>query len=168
MSDYLSIIDQIVAQHHALMGQIGQVGAKVNDLEALFSLQKAYSAWSQSSMDTLIEKQRNLEQIRSSLGNALMRHFGFEERYLPPMLGEILLKWLVMEHHGILRQFDEAQPVFTVELTGKKQEEILIYKLHVQQAVSQLCQAVEQHLNKEEMMLQMLRTVLEKEEARSG
>ncbi len=169
MQDYLGIVNAIIAQHHALMGQVKLAEGRINDLEALFSLQRAYSGWSQSSMETLLEKQRILEETRGALQNGLERHFGFEEKYLPPLLGEILLQALALEHQAMLEQFVQAKPVLTnPKLPGMKQEELLIYKLNVQQVVSQLCQSIEQHLNKEEVLLQMLKTVLERKEAKSS
>ena len=167
--DYLGIVNAVIAQHHAIMGQVKLAEGHTNDLESLFTLQRAYSSWSQSSMETLLHKQNNLEEIRSTLQNGLERHFGFEEKYLPPLLGDLLLKSLAITHHTILVQFTQAKPVLAnPQLPEMKQEDLLIYKLNVEQVVSQLCQAVDQHLNNEEVLLAMLKMVLEKGEFKSS
>lgn len=160
--DYLGIINAIIAQHHALMGQVKLAEGRTNDLEALFNLQRAYAHWTQSSMDTLLEKQDKLEEIRSKLHNGLERHFGFEEKYLPPILGEFLMQSIIDTHHAIMEQFRQAKPVMTdPRLREMKHEELLIYKLNVEQVVSQLVEAIEKHLATEEILLGMLKPVLE-------
>lgn len=164
--DYLGIVNAIIAQHHALMGQVKLAEGRTNDLEALFSLQRAYAHWTQSSIETLLERQTRLEEVRSLLQGGLERHFGFEEKYLPPLLGEFLMQAIVLVHRTILEQLSQAKPVLAnPRLREMKQEELLIYKLNVQQVVSQLCQSVEQHLTTEEGLLAMLKTVLERKGA---
>lgn len=167
--DYLGIINAIIAQHHALMGQVKLAEGRTNDLEALFSLQRAYAHWTQSSIETLLEKQSKLAEIRSLLHSGLERHFGFEEKYLPPLIGEFLMQSIIMVHRTILEQFVEAQPVLSdPRLREMTHEELLIYKLNVEQVVSQLCQSIEAHLAQEEVLLGMLKSALEERGARSS
>ncbi len=144
------------------MGQIKLTEGRTNDLEALFTLQRAYAHWTQSSIETLLERQVKLEEVRGLLQGGLERHFGFEEKYLPPLLGEFLMQSIVMVHRTIIERLNQARVVLAnPRLREMQQEELLIYKLNVQQVVSQICQAVEQHLNTEEVLLAMLKTVLE-------
>ncbi|MBI2851837.1 MAG: hypothetical protein HYX84_01860 [Chloroflexi bacterium] len=167
--DYLGIINAVIAQHHALLGQVKLAEGRTNDLEALFNLQRAYAHWTQSSIETLLEKQSRLEEIRTLLHDGLERHFGFEEKYLPPLLGEFLMKSIINTHRAIMEQFRQAKPVLTApRLQEMKQEELLLYKLNVEQVVSQLCQAIEQHLATEEVLLGMLKGVLEQRGAQAN
>lgn len=165
--DYLGIINAIIAQHHALIGQVKLAEGRTNDLESLFTLQRAYAHWTQSSIETLLEKQSKLEEIRSMLHSGLERHFGFEEKYLPPLLGEFLMQSIIMVHRNIMEQFTKAKPVLSdPRLREMKHEELLIYKLNVEQVVSQICQAIEEHLATEEVLLGMLKSVLEERGAK--
>ncbi|MBI4304204.1 MAG: hemerythrin domain-containing protein [Chloroflexi bacterium] len=166
--DYLAIVLRVIEEHHTIRGNIKLVGDSVNDLEAMFNLQNVYASWTQSSIDALAQKRDKLLQTFSVLDAGLRRHFFYEEKYLPPIFGEILIKALIMDHHEILRKIDEANVMTSgTSFEGLAQEELLAKKTQFQQALIGICKLNEDHLSREEVILGMTKRALE-EEARSG
>lgn len=164
MLDNLAIINNVIEAHRTIRRHIKLVGESVNDLEALSTLQNVYSDWTQSSMEALAESQKKLQQTISFLDEGLKNHFGFEEKALPPLFGELLMRALLFEHQGIRSKLSEAKSmVADVRLEGLKQEELLTKRSHIQQLISDLCQVVEEHATREELILGMIKRALEEE-----
>ena len=162
MADNLAIINRTIEEHHTLRGHTKLVGDSMNDLEALFSLQKARPDWILSSPETLSEKQVKLQQTISALDEGLKNHFGFEERLLPPLFGELLIQALILEHREIKKQIDEAKSLLVnTNLAGLKQKELLSQKAQIQQKVESILLLVEEHAGREETILKMLKKALE-------
>ena len=111
MPDNLSTIRQVIEQHRLITQQVGRVGGSVNDMEALFALQRAHSNWAQSSVVALSEKEKQLNETVGLLDARLRSHFAFEEKALPPILGEVLMKALVLVHRGIAADMDKVKAV---------------------------------------------------------
>lgn len=162
MADNLAIINRAIEEHHTIRGHIKLVGDSISDLEALFNLQKARPDWILSSLEALSERQVKLQQTISSLDEGLKNHFGFEEKLLPPLFGELLMQALILEHRGIKRQIDEAESlVVNTKLEGLSQKELLSKKAQIQQKVEGILQLVEEHAGREETILKMLKKALE-------
>ena len=75
MSDNLAMIKKIIEAHHTIEGHLKLVGDSENDMEAMFSLQRAQAEWSLSSMESLAENQKKLQQNLSALEEGLKNHF---------------------------------------------------------------------------------------------
>lgn len=164
MADNLKIIRDIIAEHHSLKRHVKLVGDSVSDLEALFRLQQVHAGWTQSSVETLSKKQEQLLQAVSFLDEGLRNHFAFEEKALPPLLGETVMKALLLEHQDISRRLGEVRALVTsVAPKAVGQEELLFRKTHLQQRISNLCQMVEEHAADEEVILKMVKRSLEGE-----
>lgn len=162
MTDNLTIVNRAIEEHHTIRGHVKLVGDSVSDLEALFSLQKARPDWILSSPEALSEKSSKLLQTLSALDEGLKNHFVFEEKVLPPLLGELLMRALMLEHRGIKKQLDEAKSlVVNTKLEGLSQKELLPKKAQIQQKVEGILQLVEEHAAKEETILKMLKKALE-------
>lgn len=162
MPDNLAIVLRIISEHHSIRQHVRLVGDSVNDIEALFSLQKAHSGWAQSSVGTLSEKQKQLEQLIIGLEEGLKNHFYYEEKFLPPILGEIVMKALLLEHHDIGKELERAKAAVTdTKLEGLPQNELLAKKTELQQMISNICQTVEHHASDEELILKMVKRALE-------
>ena len=169
MLDNLAIISRVLDEHHTIRGNVKLVGESVNDLEALFSLRKAYADWTQSSIDTLVEKQKKLQQIVSFLEEGLKNHFAFEEKALAPLFGELLMQALIFEHREIKGRLEEAKSVVAdTQLVKLSREELLSKKSHIQQVISGICQMVEEHATKEEIILKMMKVALEEKRQTKG
>ncbi len=169
MSENLETIRRIIEAHQNISGRIKLLGESVNDLEALLSLHKAYSSLSQSSVETLVQKQQKLQQTVSFLNDGLRNHFSVEEQVFPPLFGELLMRALLIEHREIRRQLDEAKSAVS---SGKaelmSQVELLADKSRIQNLIIGICQTVENHASREEVILNMIKRALEEEEQGEG
>ena len=162
MADNLAIIKRVIEEHLTIRGHVKLVGDSVTDLEDLFALQKARPNWVLSQLEALSERQKKLQQTLSFLDEGLKNHFGFEEKVLPPLFGELLMRALIIEHRGIKKQIDEAKStVSDTKLEALSQKELLSKKSQIQQKVESILRLVEEHAVKEETILKMLKTALE-------
>lgn len=162
MSDALAVMTRVIAEHRAIREHLKLAGESVADIEAIFALRRSYSDWTQSSVETLVAKQDQLQQTISFLDEGLKNHFAFEEEALPPLLGRLLMKAILLEHHDIGRQIRDAKGVLiSTKLEGLDQQQLLAIKSKIQQAVNNLSQTVEEHASHEETILEMMRKTLE-------
>ncbi len=169
MVDNLTIIRKVIEEHHNIRTNIKLVGDSMNDLEAFFSLQKVYAGWTQSSKEGMIEKQEKLQQTMGSLMEGLKNHFGFEEKTLPSLFGELLMQALIFEHREIMNKLSEAKSmVFDTRLEGLDQKELLAKKWDIQQVMGSLPQMIEGHASKEETILNMMKKAMENKEQSKG
>ncbi len=161
MADDLAIVQEIIKQHHSIRKSSEAVGEPASDIEALFGLQQAEASWSQSSLETLGAKRMQLAQAVTQLEEGLMRHFGFEEKYLPPLLGTWLMKALIIEHQDLKEKIEKAQALLrNAKFEGLGQTEMLYAKAQIWDALSDIRQTLDQHSGTEEMMLRMLEKAL--------
>ena len=162
MSDNLTIIRTVLDEHQNIKKHIGLVGEHVTDWEGLMGLEKARLDWVPGRPGDLIEKQEKLKEMMSLLGDGLQKHFNFEEKVLPPLLGELLMEALVLEHREIAKKIDEARlTVVETRLEGLSREESLFKESAIQQTIDTTCRLVGEHANKEEIILGMLQRLLE-------
>jgi len=162
MPDALAVITKVISEHHAIRGHIKLAGDTVNDIEALFTLQRAQSGWSQASITALIEKRDQLLQTISFLEEGLKNHFDFEEKALPPLFGKLLMKAILHEHRDISRQIESAKTTLAnIELEGLDQRELFSKRTVIQQNINSLSQTVEEHAQHEETILNMMKKALE-------
>jgi hemerythrin len=165
VEDNLGTIRKIISEHHSVKRHVKLVGDSVSDLEALFRLQQVHAGWAQSSVEALSKKQEQLLQAISFLDEGLRNHFAFEEKALPLLLGETIMKALLLEHQDISRRLGEVRVLVTaVTPEALSQEELLSRKTHLQQKISNLCQMVEEHAADEEVILKMVKRSLEGEQ----
>ena len=111
MSDELAIINRVIEEHQKVRKYVKLVGDSVTDREALASLQKSRADWVPGRLEILTEKQKKLQRTISALDEGLENHFGFEEKYLPPILGELFMRALLIEHQEINEGIDNAKRV---------------------------------------------------------
>lgn len=162
MQDKLAIIKRVVDEHQIIKKHLKLVGDSVNDQEALATLRKAHTDFIPGRLEVASEKQNRLQQAMSFLKEGLENHFAFEEKELPPLLGELLMQALVLEHREIIKEIDEAvSTVANTRLEGLSREESLSTESQMQQMIDNICQLVEEHATKEEAILEMLRRAVE-------
>lgn len=161
MTDYLALIERIIEEHRKIREHVRLAGEAVNDIEAMFTLQRATSGWAQSSLEGLRARQGQLLQAVSFLEEGLKNHFGFEEEYLPPLFGEQLMNALIFEHRGVRRQIAKARDMLaSARLEKLNQRELLAKKAEIQQTISDISQTVEEHARHEEIILDMMKKAL--------
>lgn len=162
MSDALTVITRVISEHHAIREHAKLAGDTVNDIEALVTLQRANALWSQSSIETLIEKQDQMQKAISFLEQGLKNHFTFEEKTLHPLFGDLLMKAILHEHHEISKQIDSAKTTLSnIKLEGLEQRELLSKKSQIQGPITNLNHVVEEHTQHEETILNMMKKALE-------
>ena len=162
MPDALTVITRAISEHHAIKGHVKLAGDTVNDIEALFTLQRTQSGWSQTSITALTEKQNQILQTISFLEQGLKNHFGFEEGALPPLFGELIMRAILREHREISGQIESNKTTLAnIKLEGLDQRELSSKKSVIQQNINNLYQTVEEHLQHEETVLNMMKKALE-------
>lgn len=162
MPDALAVITRVISEHHAIMEHVKLAGDTVNDIEALLTLHRTQSGWSQSSAQALIKKQNQLQQTIGLLDQGLKNHFVFEETVLLPLFGELLAEAILHEHHEIFKQIESAKTTLAnIKMEGLEQQELLSKKAEIQRTFDHLCQAVEEHAGHEEIILSMIKKALE-------
>ena len=162
MLDKLAIVDRVIAEHQTIGQNIKLVGDSVSDEEALKSLEGARADWIPGRLEAVSEKQKRLQQTMNALDEGLRRHFAFEEKALPPLLGELLMQSLILEHREIKGKIDEAKSIAAdTELEELSRDELLSEETHMQHMVTHIRQLVEEHAAKEEAVLAMVQRALE-------
>jgi len=162
MVDNLAIIRRIIDEHQVFKGHVKLIGDSISDYEALAAVAKARADLIPGRLEALSEKQNKLRQTMSFLHDGLENHFAFEEQVLPPLLGELLTRALILEHQEIRDEINEAAPlVINTRLEGLSREELLSTESHIQQVIDSLCHLVEEHATKEEAILEMLQRALD-------
>ena len=162
MEDYLAIIRRVIEEHQTIRGHIKLVGDSIPDREALTSLEKARADWVPGQPTFLAEIQEKLQRVIMSLDEGIKNHFVYEEKVLPPLLGKLFMRALILDHREVTKEINEGKSVATgIRLEGLSREELLSKESQVQQTISSICRAVEEHLTKEETILEMLRAALE-------
>ncbi len=160
--DDLAIVNRVIQEHHQVAGHLEQTGHSLNDFEALFNAQKVYSEWTQSSVEELSGKVSSLQKTIASLAERLEKHFGYEEQYLPSLLGSVLYNWLILEHKEISKNLKETEVAISqFNLEDKNREALLQRKTVLNQDISQLSQLIQEHASKEETVLNMMKKALE-------
>jgi hypothetical protein len=164
MWDTSTVVARVISEHHAIRGHIKLAGDTVNDIEALFTLQRTESGWSQTSVTALMEQRDRLLQAVTSLEEGMQNHFRFEEEVLPPLFGELLTKAILHEHHRISGQIRGIRTTLAnIRLEGPDQRELLSNKSVVQQDINNLSQTIERHAQHEEIILSMMKQALEED-----
>lgn len=161
MEDGLAIINRIIEWHQAIRGHLKLVGDSISDAEAVASLEATQDDWIPGRPGILAGKQNKLQQGLSSLDEGLKNHFAFEEEVLPPLLGELFMRALMLDHREISVKIDEAKSIVAdTRLEGLSREELMSTESHMQQLLSRLCDLVEEHATREETTLGMLQRAL--------
>lgn len=162
MSGNAAIIDSLIEQHHTLRQHAKLVGEAIADIEAALTLRLTRREWAHGSPETISEKQQQLQQTMGFLDEGLKKHFAFEEKVLPPLLGELLMRALTIEHRVIKGRIDQAKSVlYDIKLEGSSQDELLAKKSRIQQTIDDIIELIEEHATNEETILKMLKKALQ-------
>lgn len=160
-------IEWVIDEHQTIRKHIKLVGDSVPDREALGSLRRSRNDWVPNRPEILAENLKKLQQTLGFLDDGLKNHFAFEGKNLPPLCGDLLMQALLMEHGEILRKIDETKSVVAnSKLEGMSEEEFASQESQIQQVVASLFQLVEGHTINEEVILKMIRRVLEEKTKR--
>jgi hypothetical protein len=155
------LIAALFDQHSTVRGHAGRVRGSLADSDALDSLEKARLDWTPGQFGSLEEKRERLRSDLGELEDGLRTHFRFEEKTLPPLLGDLLVRALEVEHREIIREIAEARSLVAgAKLEGLEREDLLVQESRVQQRIGAVLRLVEEHAAKEELILGMIETAL--------
>lgn len=161
MLDNLAIINKVIEEHQIIRGHVKLVGDSTSDQEAIASLTGARADWIPGRPEILAEKQKRLQQALSFLDEGLKNHFAFEERVLPPLLGDLFVRAITLDHREIIKEIDEAKSLVTdIKLEGLSRDELLSKESHIQQVIERITDLVEDHAIEEEVVLGMAERAL--------
>jgi hypothetical protein len=165
MVDNIAKIKEIIEEHQTIKGHVKLVGDSITDQEALLSLQSVRPEWIPGRLEILSHKQNKLEQTISFLAEGLKNHFAKEKEVLPSVLGEFLMRALLLEHKEIGESISKIKSMVTgTELEGLSRDELMAREAEIQQQVISLSGTIEEHASKEEQMLEMVQRALEEKE----
>ena len=166
MEDALAVVNRIIEWHQTIRGHVKLVGDSISDREALLTVAQTSPEWIPGQLESLDEKQKKLQQAVSLLEDGLSNHFDFEEKALPTLLGELFMKALRLEHQEVRDTIGRVKTMAVEMKTGDmSRDELLTQEAEIQQAIGDMCQLIEEHANREEAMLDMLRRALQSESA---
>jgi hypothetical protein len=162
MADTLAVIKKAIEQHYDIREHLEQAGDSVTDIEALFMLNKTLANWSQSSIREYQDKQVQLLKAVNALEAGLKLHFSFEEKSLPPLLGEVLMQTIIGEHQKIAELLKKAKDeIVGAGAEGLSQAELLAGKTKIQGNIHDIVAAVEEHAGHEETILTIIKKAME-------
>ena len=164
MKDHLATIKRIIEWHQTIRGHVKLVGDAISDQEALICMETARTDWIPGRLEAVSEKRNRLQQTLGFLSEGLANHFAFEEKVLPPLLGELFMRALILDHNEIRKEIDQAKSIIAHKrLEGLKRDKLLAEEADIQQAVDSMGQLVEEHTAREETLLEMLKRALQQE-----
>lgn len=169
MADELEIVNRVIEEHHKVRTHLKLVGDSVNDLEGLISLEQAKPDWMLASAALISDKHDRMIQTANSLGEGLKNHFALEEKHLPPILGDLLMQALKLEHADIRKSLDGLQGTLSaIKLKESRSEQLLTSRWSIQQKLDDLHQLIEGHAAREDVILHMAKRALEHKAGQSG
>ncbi|MFC2024527.1 hemerythrin domain-containing protein [Chloroflexota bacterium] len=161
MTDYISIIEEIIKEHQVIRGYVKLVGESTSDREAMLSIKSVSSEWAHDGEEVLSQMLGRLKQTVYALNEGLKNHFAKEEKYLPPVLGELLMRALLRTHdqiRAVLKQVGEL--VSDTRLEGLSPDELKARELAVKQMINNLTDLIDSHADKEEQLLGLVMDAL--------
>ena len=157
---YSSIKDE----HLNIRRHVKLVGDSVGDVEAMGSLEGARAEWVPGRPEVLAEKQRRLQQTLSFLDEGLRNHFALEESHLPPLVGDLFMRAIILDHRDIMEHVDDTRSMAAnVGTEGLTREDVLAKESQIQQAIEHVRGLIEDHASREETMLSMLERALQED-----
>ncbi len=124
-------------------------------------LSQAYAGWSQAIVRELPAKQDQLLQTLTAVERGLKQHWRYEEKELPPLFGETLMKAFVFEHNEIAEQLEIAiSALSSAKLKGLPEPEMLARKTVLEATINRVIQAIEEHNRHEEIIFKMIKKVV--------
>jgi len=157
MLDEIEKVKHIIAEHSAIREHSSVVKEEINDLEALEELELSRDSFSGVDETDLRSKLKELKETMDYFIDVLSKHFDYEERLFPEILGEPLARALTHEHRQITE--DIASLISIGDNKGLdqiSQQRSPAIVMHIFQRINTLREMVEAHARKEDVVLQML------------
>lgn len=151
MPDELTTINNLLQEHEAIKDYMKAVSAlsedwKEREWEGLTNL-------THEQIQILNRKCFNLKQTMSYLDEGLKKHWDHEDRILPELIGNPLMKSIHIEHEEILKQMREINFV----IAKSTPQEFLANRSYLEHIISYLSQLISEHEIKENAVLELLK-----------
>lgn len=161
MADELEIVNKVIDEHRNIRTHVKLVGDTVSDPEGLLKLEQARPDWMLGSPEQLSDKQTRLEQTLNYLYDGLQNHFALEEKWLPKVLGNIMMAALMLEHAELKSTIEDIRSTLgNSKIDQMSHEERLSFKWVMQQKIDEMSHMLESHAGKEETILGMVKKAL--------
>ena len=165
MLDEIEKVKHIIEEHTGIKERSKVVGEEINDLEALEDLKMLRESFSGTEEIVLADKLKELKQAMSFFIDGLRKHFDDEEKLFPEILGEPLSRALAHEHRQIMEDINSIIAVGDKEgLDQISQQRSPAIVMHIFQRITALRKMVEEHAQREDVVLQMLLAGLQEEQ----
>ncbi len=166
MPDALEIINTILSQHFRITENVKTAGERMNDIDAIFRVQvTAYkAAQSAFPVANLIERRDQLLKTIDVLADGLNKHFAYEEKVLPLVFGELVMKKILHDHSEILERIVTAKTTLSA-IDGLSRDQLLSERLGLMQNINDLSDAVVNHARYEEEVLNATQKAFEAKKA---
>lgn len=162
MADALEIINKTIEEHRLIHENITTVSDKANDVNAQVLLDWERSDLAVSGIDSINAKAEILKKSVSSLQVNLGRHFGYEELYLPPVLGPELMNVLLVDHTAIRATLEKAGRQLVEFKVGESDaKDLLEKKMDLIATISEVTDLIKEHALKEDTILRGKKRELE-------
>ena len=162
MKEALEIINSVLAQHSTIADHVTDASNKMNDIDAIFNVQReAYKvAWSSSSVNDLLENRNQLKEKIQVLEDGLSKHFAYEEKVFPLVLGEILLKDILSDHRKVSERIEIVKSILN-SLEGLEKEELFAKRTELLESVNDLSDTITRHAHSEDRVLTMIKNAFD-------
>ena len=114
MQQYRRIIQRIIDEHKKIKEHLRLIGDTMSDREAMAGLENARSSLTPGQVDDLARTQESLLRVFSVLDEGLRNHFALEEGSLLPLLGEILMTALELEHQDVKKKTETTKTIINI------------------------------------------------------
>ena len=163
MEDYMQIIKRVIEEHEDIKLRVKLLGKTISDREALMTLDKVSTV--------LVPEEGHLAELRdavlpelSRLEEGLNNHYAFEERNLPTILGELLMRGLCLEHDELRKQLTYVKSIIREsQLEGLSREELIAKGSEMHDEIYKYLSHKEEHLASEDGMFRLLEKIMEQE-----
>jgi len=162
MKDALEIISSVLAQHSTITDHVVDASKKMNDIDAIFNMQReAYKvAWNSASATDLLENRNQLREKIQVLEDGLTKHFTYEEKVFPLVLGEILQKDLLSDHIKVSEQIEKVKTCLN-SLEGLEKDELFDKRTELLESVNELSDTITNHAHSEDKVLTLIKKAFE-------
>ncbi len=154
MPDELIIINNLIQEHEAIKEHMQSVSTLAGDWKGM--------EWDNLTNLTheqillLNNKCSNLKHAVASLDEGLKQHWDHEDKGLPGLMGNKLMKSINIEHDEIKKQMNEVNFV----ISKSTPQEFLANREYLRHIVSYLSQLITEHEITENSILQLLKKQL--------
>ena len=157
MQDEIEKVKHIIEEHTVIREHATVVRDEINDLEALEEFEILRDSFSGIDETVSANKLKELKETMNYFIDVLSKHFDYEEKLFPGILGEPLTRALTQEHRQI-REFITSLIAIGdnsgLDQISKQRSPAIV--MHIFQRISALRKMVEEHALREDVVLQML------------